>query len=240
MAASPILFDLRLLPPKDMSIGRTPIALRPPESLNGDGAGVMFSPGRMTITYDSIRLWSRESHLAYNRMRSWSQGGVRAVHVPIITDYFAPTLTENGPVWARSSFSDGGTFSDGGLFAGETIVAFVAEAALLSAGTLKIKVSTGGQLVGGEMFSLFSTELGHHPHDIVQVDNAETVAGGVVYTCWISPGLFFPVAVGDEARFVRPLCTSIIQDGEKLLYETSGSLLSDVRPTMKFIEKLGW
>lgn len=240
MAVSAIMFDLRMLPPTSMSIVRTPISLRPPESLNGDGGGILFSSGRTTITYDTIRLWSRESHLAYNRLRSWAQGGVRAVHVPIITDYIAPKISEDGPLWVTSSFSDGGTFSDGGLFAEGAIIASVAEAADLNAGTLKIKVTSGGALVGGEIFSLFSPELGHHPHDIVQIDDVEVVTGGTVYTCWISPGLFFQVAADDETRFIRPLCTSIVQDGEKLPYEMNYRLLKDVRPTVKFIEKLGW
>lgn len=240
MAFNAITFDLRVMPPTGMSFSRTPGSLRPPESLNGDGGGVMFSPGRMLIVYDAVRLWSRDSHLAYNRLRSWAQGGVRQVNVPILTDYFAPTITEGGPLWERSKFSDGGIFSDGGMFSQETIVASVAEAAVLNAGTLKIKISQGGELLGGETFSLYSDSMGHHPHDIVQIDNIEEAADGNVYTCWISPSLFFPVPVDDEVRFVRPLCTSIIQDGEKLPYEANYRLPKDVRPTLKFIEKLGW
>lgn len=240
MSVNAVMFDLRMLPPTSMSVGRSPISMRPPESVAGDGAGILFSPGRTTITYDSIRLWSRESHLAYNRLRSWAAGGVRAVHVPLITDYFTPRITETGPLWETSGFSDGGTFSDGGLFSEGVVVASVAEDAALNAGTLKIKVTDGGELVGGEVFSLFSAEIGHHPYDIVQVDEVAEVSGGVVYTCWVSPGLLQPALAGDEARFIRPLCTCIIQDGEKLLYEANYRLLKDVRPTVKFIEKLGW
>lgn len=240
MAVNAIMFDLRVLPPTGMSISRPPASLRAPESFNADGAGVMFSVGRTMITYDAIRLWSRESHLAYNRLRFWAQGGVRLVHVPIITDYIAPTITEDGPLWETSPFSDGGTFSDGGLFSEGTIVAEVAEDAALNAGTLKIRVISGDELVGGEIFSLFSTTIGHHPYDLVQVDDVETVSGGKVYTCWISPGLLAAVSAGDEVRFVRPLCTCVIQDGEKLPYEANYRLLKDVRPTMKFIEKMGW
>lgn len=230
------VYSLDLLPPRGIEIDCPGAAIESPRSLSGIASGIDFAGGGLwTVTYRGIGIFSRESHRHFNRLRMHLSGGVQAIVIPLVTDYIAPTITPDGPLWIEGiEHSDGSLHSDGAGYREATIKARLNNSAALNASTIRIKVDTGGVLEGGEIFSLLHPVRGYRCYQIGEIDDVEPNGGEPIYTCEIKPPLREAATTADSMRFVRPLLTVRLAPGSRMPWIADDWWES--RPDVSFIE----
>lgn len=211
-------YNLDLLPPRGMEIDTPGSAIEAPRSLSGIASAIDFSGGGLwTVTYRGIGIFSRESHRHFNRLRMHLTGGVQAIVIPLVTDYIAPTITDGGPIWIEGiTHSDGSLHSDGAGYREATIKARLNRSEAVNASTARIRMTEGGELIGGEIFSLNHPVRGYRCYQVGEIDGVVNDAGTKVYTVEIKPPLREASTTTDSLRFVRPLLTVRLAPGAKM------------------------
>lgn len=204
-------YALQLLPPGRMSIDIAGSSIESGRSLSGiTGAVDMSGGGLWTVQYSQITVFERVEHLYYQYLRNYLRGGVRSIIVPMLTDYVAPTPIVGGPLWTPGMpFSDGSSWSDGSLWGQSTIQAAVVGNWPLNAGTIQIKIISGGLLQGGETFSInHLSPKWHRCYGISEIDSqgAPDENGAITYQVAIAPSLRAAVADQTPLEFARPRC----------------------------------
>jgi hypothetical protein len=229
-------YNLDLLPPRGMEIDTPGSSIDPPRALSGLATGIDFAGGGLwTVTYRGIGIFSRQSHRHFNRLRMHLTGGVQAIVIPLVTDYIAPTITDDGPIWIEGiTHSDGSLHSDGAGYREATIKARLNNGAALNASTVRIKVDTGGELIGGEIFSLYHPIRGYRCYQIGEIDDVVPNGGEPIYTVEIKPPLREASTTSDSMRFVRPLLTVRLAPGAKMPWAPSDWW--EFEPDVSFIE----
>lgn len=229
-------YNINLLPPQSMEIDTPGASIEAPRSASGITSGIDFSGGGLwTVTFRAIGIFSRESHLHYNRLRAHLTGGTRAIVIPLLTDPLLPTSNANGdPFKDGITHTDGSLHSDGAGYAEPEVVARLEEAAAANASTVSIRTQRGTFMEGGEIFSLFHTNKGWRCYQVGQVDTQLTINGNTVTTCEIRPPLREAATVSTEMRFVRPLLTVRLAPGATMPWAPSGWW--EALPDVSFIE----
>lgn len=244
--ASPLLYDLDLLPPGSMTgpriVGGT---VESGSSLSGvSTASDVTGGGFVALDYDMIWVGNTEpaKMRAAQRLSNALAGGVRQIVVPLLVDFFAPVALGAGQI--LSKFSDSSMFSDGSEFSQPPVAGIVIADAAVGAGSLQVSVIGGTTVLqGGEWFGLNHTAT-DNPYRLPAGFRAYNVTdatltgvdgtGNNVYTIAIRPTLRDPIAAGAVVDWWRPRCTMRLKPGfapsiqvEKYWYTT---------PSFSFVE----
>lgn len=219
-------YALDLLPPGGMSLDLLGGGVEGSRAFSGDAGALDFSGGGLwSVKYRGIMVADRAQHLYVNRLKLQLNSRTRKIFVPILTDMIAPTpdAPECGPGALEVSgipHSDGALFSDGAGYRQSTIVAEMAAAADLGAGTVTLRVISGGGLVGGEVFSLYHAEKFWRCYGVSEVDAVtDNPDGSRTYTVAVTPPLRDDIEARAPAKFDRPLCTMRLAPGETISWQ---------------------
>lgn len=130
------------------------------------------------------------------------QGGASEIVMPFVDEPQAPWPgAERGPI--LTPFSDGSTFSDGGQFSQPRIVFTLVEAIAENAGEAIVTRAAGGDLIGGEFFTLVHAGAGARAYCIDSLEQT----GPDTFAIGFGPPARGAAAAGDLADFQNPRCT---------------------------------
>lgn len=219
-------YALDLLPPGRMKPALLGGGIETGRSLAGDAGALDFSGGGVwTISYSEVQVSSRPQHLYVSRLALQLNSRTRRIFVPVLTDILVPTPGAMecwpGPLEVSGiPHSDGALFSDGAGHRQSTVVAEIAEAADLGAGTISLRVLSGGALVGGEMFSFYHSTKFWRLYGIADIDAVTpNPDGSNTYAVSVTPPLRDDIAARSPAKFDRPLCTMRLAPGSSIAWE---------------------
>lgn len=231
-------YSLETLPPKKMRIDIIGSAIEGGRTQEGFGRAIDYSGGGMwKVEYQDVIFQSPAAHRYYQALRNRLNGGTRSVVVPLLTDWVAP-VAPGEDLWLNGiPHDDGSLFSDLTGYRQSTITAEVAEDAAQAAGTVKIRLLNGGDLAGGETFSIYHAVKNHRAYSIPlgDIDDIETEVGGAtVYTIGIRPTLREAIVAGQNVEFARPRCLMRLPAGSTLPWEVGSRWISQI--SIPFIE----
>ena len=138
-----------------------------------------------------------------------STGGGEVV-MPFLDEPQAPWPDANGvrgPV--LTSFSDGASFSDGSLFSQPGIVFNLAQPLAENAGEAQVTRVLGGDLIGGELFTLEHPVAGPRAYCVDSVEQT----GDDAFTFGFGPPAREAAGAGDLADFANPRCVMRLVNG---------------------------
>lgn len=209
-----VVFDYTILRPGSMSFDILGSSIESGRSMSGITGAIDYSAGGFwSVEYKNIYIETREQHVYWSYLRNNLSGGVVPINVPIDQHGSAPIPGDVPRV--TSTFDDGVSFSDGASMTAGTITAFSSADFDAGASTIKIDVVEGGQIVGGETFSLSHYDKGWRAYSISEVDDID----GTVYTVGIRPPLRDSIYVGDVCEFIDPKCKMRLAPGSKIPME---------------------
>lgn len=154
--------------------------------------------------------WEPAHHRAMRAMALRLRGG-RRIDVPFIEDQPSGGLTSVG-------FSDGTLFSDETAFQAGQVVAVLDEALPLRADVAIVRIDSGHELLGGDVFSLFrSPTLGSELH---MTSSVERLSGNR-WAVEVGPQFRGSYEAGAEVNFNDPHCAMRLNDPEGGLWPTN-------------------
>lgn len=158
-----------------------------------------------------------------------ADGGVTLFNVPASEARFAPW--PGGVAPARVAYADDVTFDDGSEFGTSGgIVATIVNSAALRATQLRIHVTNGAALIGGEAFTVHHPNKGYRLYLIVRL----TVVSAGVYDIEIRTPLREAVSAGDAIDFNNPKCVMKLLNAEDAMQAIRLNRFSDL--TLQFQE----
>lgn len=237
MAAPIYTYSLELLPPGRMVIDVLGGGAEAPRSITGDGGAIDFCAGLWSIKYAEMFVHAPARHRYWSWLGGILNTRVRMMRVPIYSDWFAPVSGNAGGALYITGIphSDGSLHSDGTGYSQSTISA-VLGAAAMGAGAIQITVMAGGEILGGEIFSINHPTQDHRAYKIADVEPNPTAdsLGRLTYQVGLNMPLKEDVPAGTSARFDRPLCIMRLAPGATIPLDVSGFQLA--RPEINFLE----
>lgn len=160
-------------------------------------------------TAAQVRLWRALAALLDN--------GAASIVLPLCDRRQMPAPLVNGrPVYTLPTVphSDDALFDDGSGYRSNVITAKLSSTAALRSTSIKIEVDVGGDLQGGELFSILHQTIGWRLYVIGTA--VKTSAGN--FTCSIRPPLREGTARTTPVEFDKPRCVMRLaaEDGMKL------------------------
>lgn len=159
--------------------------------------------GWWTASLDQMRASSREQHHALRALAVRLRGG-RRIDVPFIEKEPLGGLTSVG-------FSDSATFSDDTEFQSGVVAAVLDEAVTLRSDVAVIRIDSGHELIGGDVYSLDrGGQLGSEMHVTGSVERLS----GNRWAVEMGPQFRRAYAAGTEVNFNDPRCAMRLNDPE--------------------------
>lgn len=163
--------------------------------------------GWWVADFGLMRASSAAHHRALRAMALRLRGG-RRVEVPFLEKASTGGLTSVG-------FSDGASFSDDTEFQSGAVTAVLDEPLALRADVAVIRITSGHQLLGGDVFSLLrSPTLGSELH----ATSAVEALSGNRWAVEIGPQFRQAYPAGTEVNFNDPCCAMRLNDPEGRLW----------------------
>jgi hypothetical protein len=200
--------------------GQTSAGAFPVTRMDGGGLWVAELSNISLATADHIRAWRAIAALA--------DGGAEPIIVPRCEKLTFPApIIDGSPVysWGEVPHSDGALFSDDTGYYQPVVEAEAASAGALRATSMDVTITTGGELQGGETFSIEHPTMGHRCYVIGSVDGD---------TITFRPPLREAVSAGTALEFDQPKCLMRLASGDAM------ALTLDMRrfggPSATFVE----
>jgi hypothetical protein len=202
--------------------GQTSAGAFPVARMDGGGLWVAELGNVVLSTADHIRTW--------RAIAAAADGGAEPIIVPSCDKLTFPApLVDGEPVysWGDIPHSDGTLFSDGSGYYLPVVEAEAASDATLRATTMDITMTVGGELRGGEVFSIEHPTMGWRRYEIASVDeDGDTIT--------FRPPLREAVSAGTALEFDQPKCLMRLASGDAM------ALTLDMRrfggPSATFVE----
>jgi len=176
--------------------------------------------GRWEITYFDLDLDSPALQRLLASWNSFMAGGAKSFLVPLLSIDTAPRPLSGGEATDPGAFAvDDDRFPLEVGYVTPHIVAEVAADAALRATTLRILVTTGSEIEGGEKFS-----IGTRGYKVERVLSRS----GMTATCLITPPLRLAVSQGDAVNFDWPVTRCHLVPGQDISPEISLGLYGSI------------
>lgn len=223
--------------------------LEGPRDGTGFGAAIDFTGGGLvTAAYEKCYAQAPEEHGYINKIAAYCNGSVRAVNVPILTDWMGPFPLVDGkprPFVGTLKHTDGSYFTDGSGYTEAAVFGTVARAAPVHSGQIVINVYGAARYLTNlrsEWFSIQHPTKGWRAFRNWETSDptpvTETIGpvtyNGYQYTIAIAPALREAVEAGERVELVRPRCVMRLPKGFTLRWEFEGFYRAS--PSMEFIE----
>lgn len=205
--------------------GQSASGLMPATRLDGGGNWKATLSDVSLRTADHVRAW--------RALAAICDGGVQPIIVPMCDKRHMPAPLVNGiPLYSLDDVphSDNSPFSDDTEYASDVIEATLNAVAALRATSITINMIAGGDLMGGEYFSIDHETLRWRLYRLRTVlDN-----GDGTWACTIRPPLRAAVAADTPLQFDRPKCVMRLAsaDAMDLMLEQR----KRAHPSVSFIE----
>lgn len=209
-----IVFDNAILRPGALSFDLVGTSVESGRSMSGITGAIDYSAGGMwSVEYKNIFIETRDQHRYWSYLRNNLSGGVKNIDVKVDQHGSAPVA--GSTEFESSSFDGSYAFSDGSAFRAGTVTAFISGSFSTGDGTISINIVEGGELIGGESFSVYHSTKGWRIYSITSVDSVS----GTTYTVGIKPPLRGTMTSGDVCEFLEPKCRMRLMPGTKIPME---------------------
>lgn len=222
MRESAILFELM---GTSISGGASAANQQPAARFDGGGLWKATMTDVSLRTADQVRAWRALTAIC---------DGIAQPIIVTMCDkrHFPAPLVNGGRLVALDDVphSDDASFDDDTDYASDVVEASLAVAAALRDTAITIDITAGGDLMGGEYFSIDHEDLRWRLYRLrTAVDN-----GDGTWDCTIRPPLRAAVAIGAALQFDRPKCVMRLATPEAM--DLTLSLRKFGKPTVSFIE----
>lgn len=218
-----------LMPPAGINV--TPMNRRVvgPTSLDSTMQVIASPGGHWQIEYQSIPMFSPDQIRTWRAISSKANRGV-----PVIVPLYDQDQQPYAGVYAPGSIvphSDGTYFTDGAGYITEAITAEATTGAALRATSLEIQIAAGGNLMGGEYFSIWHGDRWRKRLYLIE----EVAASGAgAYEISFSPPLREAIASGIGLDFANPSCTCWLAQDQGMGDERASEIMT--RRNVTFVE----
>lgn len=207
-----------------ISGGQSASGQMPVTRLDGGGVWKAELSGVQLRSADHVRTW--------RALTSICDGGAQPVVVIMCDKRHFPAPIVNGVRITGGSvpYSDGSTHSDGTEYQNSVVIADALIPAPLRGTTINIHLSQGGNLEGGEFFSIEHPTMHHH---IYRISTAISIGSGN-WTIKFRPPLREAVAVDELFEFDFPKCVMRLAEANAMDMALEARKFAN--PNVTFIE----
>lgn len=218
MAAPLIWFDLKSLPPGEMSAPEfVGSSIESGRSQSGINSSIDVSGGGyVAMKYSSLQIGNiKNANMKYyQQLRSQLAGSVRSIITPLMVDFMSP-IAPGAALATYGNFAIGSTFANGGLIGKSPVAAYVQGAYPVGAAILSIKVFAPVAITGGEWFDLFHPVKMFRSYNITDVLSVSVPDSNnfITYSVAIRSPLRDTIGNQSVANFIRPRCMMKLDHG---------------------------